>query len=60
VIADFGSTIRQASLLRARVVTRLEEQFFTEVDHVNAGRADVAVAPFAVEFRPIETDAFAH
>jgi hypothetical protein len=32
---------------------RLEEQFLAEVDHVDAGRANVAVAALGVEFRPI-------
>ena len=39
---------------------RLEEQLLAEVDHVDAGCADVTVAAFTIEFRPIETDAFVH
>ena len=59
VTADFGTTIRQASLLTPRVVIGSKNNSPPRSTTLMPG-ADVTVAPFAVEFCPNETDAFAH
>ena len=60
LMADFGSTIRQASLLTPRVVIGSRNSSSPRSTTLHAGRANVAVAALGVEFRPLETDVFAH